>query len=212
MELQKGLAIAAIAVLTGLLGLFLAVYGRELIKHVLPASATVKVPGSGVTITAYEPVLVGEYRRTTRLIFALDDSVLPAEFSAMGDLVGTPNIGVYVDQAGTVFAAGTWETKQISSDGRSIVDRGWTYIDTRECCDKHYGWFVPWDGLSTKVNRDLCAPQGLTPSRFVEGACYIGSFNFDGASNHRMGGRWDSDKWSFEFASERPEFFDDIGG
>jgi hypothetical protein len=195
MGIGRGLLITGTTLAVAFAGMTVAVFWREWSKFVVRASATVSIPGTNFQITAWEPLLVGDCVRTTTLTF--DNGVRPhkADFDAMEHCNNTSNVGVYVDADGNAVALGYFEAKRLNASDGTLTDLHWRP-----------------NAANYEYNVALCEPKGLVPARLVANACYIGSFNFDGAAEDRIGEQWDSARWHFRPAAERPEFMDDVGG
>lgn len=187
--------------------------GPELIKHPFPTSATTRI--AETTITAYEPLATNYFgdglQRKATVVLLHAGKEHTARFSSTGDLMPTPNVGVYVDGRGSIILSGVWESYRLDKDGGGIAQlpRLVSGADPRATTPGIVDREIVALQQATAANPPLCSPMALTPSLYIPGACYVGSFNFDGATRFRNGAYWHSSKWHFATAAERPEFFED---
>jgi hypothetical protein len=216
---MRNVAVAAALIAFALLALPLVRDWPEMLKYLSPTSATVSIPSSGTTVTAFEPLVTGPavegWERKAKVVLVQATKTFTAYLSSTGDLMPTPNIGVYIDGEGSVIVSSTWQAFRLRRDAVDLELLPLTVgnnIDPRAATPGVVDIDRAALQRATALNPALCAPMGLTPSLYLADACFLGSFNFDGASQHRSGDNWNSSKWHYATAVERAEYFELTGG
>lgn len=205
---------AAAAVVLAWLAIALLGNWQEVVKYLAPSSATVAIQSTQTAITAYEPVVTGfageDFERKAKVVLVRAGKPFTVFLSSTGDLMPTPGIGLYVDGEGSVIVSGAWETFRLRSGDADLERLPSTIgsVDPRAIMTGVVDINRVALENATRANATICSPLGLTPSIYLPGACFVGSFNFDGASRHRRGSYWTSSKWHYAPATQRAEFFE----